>query len=1120
MLGESGGKCERVDFARVLSFAATETGSINSDVDPLLPPLKRSRVCRSRLESIDELKLPREAGPCLRCRISDAEVSSIVPSYSILSPPGHFVFLSHGLPHLPLRSHVTTIKGESQCADTYDQCDRNEPCTACADSSRRSDNDIFTPLGCHRSKLAALADIVLPEFSSSGPRHLTLVVSPDAEYRRRKTVQGLPETYEDIHPQLFDTVADFADAFWWDEAVDSPDDSISPPACSSYRTTRLPPILAFFAANWQTRDAPCSLFSLLKATGHLSQTRQLEKEMYPVLYHAKVLLREALSYYIQLSNLLARPAPRTNSGIDDSKVIPSGRTVHNALWQLLQVFDDTVTHGAAWDPKHWLSVFVAVCLFSVGETVLADATGLWPSPPGPSAPQRHPFTPSKDSPLPRNVNNSRAVILSSVHKLLVTLLTQSSPICLEEVLEQLSDKEANLISALESSLGRHSWSDRGISSGLDFLSRIGIGGGLDGFVAKARSSATRSATVGTDPLGLRWPSILGPGFRDEAPGLLPPPPPLSTSTAIVQPVNRPVLSTQSPIIDASHLRSSPERIIDPLRPKDRNLERRHTIAEEYSSSQNPSESLDPPEPPSSSAVPIIRSKSSYQRQPHRRVLCTQCNEYPEGFRGDHELRRHADAKHAAMVKRWVIMQPRCPRPGSSDPIVPLSKCKACVARKRYGAYYNAAAHLRRAHFQPHRVGKASGDWPPMDILKDWMQEVKQSLLVSDDATFGDNESRSGDEGATGKLSSASQGDTPGHSFSPQKLSPMATPRMTSLSDQSPFSGSISRLTSASPLVVASVTPMPPATLMPMPVTQTTDIPASLDSAGPSSVVQMPLMRHLTPSIPGSPPSTEPSLDPGLSRRRPLDPITRSSKSATGSVMMSVNQTQPTQGSRSQCPVPECGRVFKDMAAHMLTHLEERPEKCPMESCEYHVKGFARKYDKNRHALTHYKGTMICPFCSSSGTRTEKTFNRADVFKRHLTAVHNVEQPPPNRRKSSAAHVRPSASSTASSIAGPGFAAAAGRSTLGHAARTSPSTSFATSGNGPGALLSPTSAGRSKDLVATSPTGIPVAVGSSPQKHVGAKCSICRCAFGTAQEFYEHLDDCVLNEIVPAVPNQQ
>lgn len=83
---------------------------------------------------------------------------------------------------------------------------------------------------------------------------------------------------------------------------------------------------------------------------------------------------------------------------------------------------------------------------------------------------------------------------------------------------------------------------------------------------------------------------------------------------------------------------------------------------------------------------------------------------------------------------------------------------------------------------------------------------------------------------------------------------------------------------------------------------------------------------------------------------------------------------------------------------MLTHQNDRPEKCPIQTCDYHVKGFARKYDKNRHTLSHYNGTMVCGFCPGPGSAAEKSFNRADVFKRHLTSVHGVEQTPPNSRK--------------------------------------------------------------------------------------------------------------------------
>jgi hypothetical protein len=155
--------------------------------------------------------------------------------------------------------------------------------------------------------------------------------------------------------------------------------------------------------------------------------------------------------------------------------------------------------------------------------------------------------------------------------------------------------------------------------------------------------------------------------------------------------------------------------------------------------------------------------------------------------------------------------------------------------------------------------------------------------------------------------------------------------------------------------------------------------------------------------------------------------------------------------KGRCPHPECGRIFKDLRAHMLSHQNDRPEKCPIQTCDYHIKGFARKYDKNRHTLTHYKGTMVCGFCPGSGTAAEKSINRADVFKRHLTSVHGVEQTPPNsRRKSSDS----------------------GKRTL---------------------------SGYSPDT-----TG---------------KCSTCSATFSNAQDFYEHLDDCILRIVQQENPSE-
>jgi hypothetical protein len=153
---------------------------------------------------------------------------------------------------------------------------------------------------------------------------------------------------------------------------------------------------------------------------------------------------------------------------------------------------------------------------------------------------------------------------------------------------------------------------------------------------------------------------------------------------------------------------------------------------------------------------------------------------------------------------------------------------------------------------------------------------------------------------------------------------------------------------------------------------------------------------------------------------------------------SISSVGRSEGPRGRCP--DCGKGFKDLKAHMLTHMKERPEKCPIVTCEYHIKGFCRKYDKNRHTLTHYRGAMICYFCPVSAA---KTFNRADVFKRHLFSVHGVEHtPPPTSRRNS-------------------------------------------------------SSKNKTDWV----------------KFPGGTCSICSLHFGNPQDFYNHLDDCVISSVL-------
>ncbi|KAL6695669.1 hypothetical protein J3F84DRAFT_348988 [Trichoderma pleuroticola] len=141
-----------------------------------------------------------------------------------------------------------------------------------------------------------------------------------------------------------------------------------------------------------------------------------------------------------------------------------------------------------------------------------------------------------------------------------------------------------------------------------------------------------------------------------------------------------------------------------------------------------------------------------QKPKHPKLRCIYCNEIPDGFRGDHELRRHISAKHSQIVKKFVCRDAReSGIPTRLRPLNPLSRCKACASGKQYNAYYNAAAHLRRTHFRvkpsrgkgatgigEKRGGKGGGDWPPMPELKAWFVEIEVEVERPASVVTGDD----------------------------------------------------------------------------------------------------------------------------------------------------------------------------------------------------------------------------------------------------------------------------------------------------------------------------------------------------------------------------------------------
>ena len=148
-----------------------------------------------------------------------------------------------------------------------------------------------------------------------------------------------------------------------------------------------------------------------------------------------------------------------------------------------------------------------------------------------------------------------------------------------------------------------------------------------------------------------------------------------------------------------------------------------------------------------------------------KIVCPRCDINPAGYRGEHELRRHMGRAHVLVQTKWQCVDIS---PGGDF----LTNCKACKEGKLYGAYYNAAAHLRRVHFHPKTGGRKGPRRPwerlrelksiPMETCKMWMREVEVENDIKQDEP--ECESDAQDDGHDDEAQTVSQSANPSRYF--------------------------------------------------------------------------------------------------------------------------------------------------------------------------------------------------------------------------------------------------------------------------------------------------------------------------------------------------------------------
>lgn len=144
----------------------------------------------------------------------------------------------------------------------------------------------------------------------------------------------------------------------------------------------------------------------------------------------------------------------------------------------------------------------------------------------------------------------------------------------------------------------------------------------------------------------------------------------------------------------------------------------------------PSRTSPAPSPARSDSAVLGKAQTKKSRRRPDKLRCVICT---KEVCGDHEYNRHMRLVHAEEGYRWVVI---CPTEKGLAPLLALKKsldnCKSCKGKKSYGANYNAAAHMRRCHFNaPAQLknahgklgGNSGGTWPSIRYLEYYHMKI-------------------------------------------------------------------------------------------------------------------------------------------------------------------------------------------------------------------------------------------------------------------------------------------------------------------------------------------------------------------------------------------------------------